>query len=164
MADYLTTDTELTSVANAIRTKGGTSEQLVYPTGFVSAIEAIPTGGSSVSTCTMEVTNDPDVICSNFSGGAPSGTYVAVAEYAVYSGSSWLMVFVGCEGMTSLSDAQANETNASFFMNDPSAPSINGFVYGRTAFAGAFDDDFYGDIGDYISGYAGTYTATVIEF
>lgn len=47
MADYLTTDTELASVANAIRTKGGTSAQLVYPTGFVSAIEAIPTGGGS---------------------------------------------------------------------------------------------------------------------
>ena len=42
--DYLTTDTELTSVANAIRTKGGTSASLVYPTGFVSAIEAISTG------------------------------------------------------------------------------------------------------------------------
>lgn len=47
MADYLTTDTELTSVANAIRTKGGTSESMTYPAGFVSAIEAIPTGGSS---------------------------------------------------------------------------------------------------------------------
>ena len=44
MADYLTTDTELTSVANAIRTKGGTSAQLVYPAGFVSAIEGISTG------------------------------------------------------------------------------------------------------------------------
>ena len=43
MTDYLTTDTELTSVANAIRTKGGTSAQLVYPTEFVSAIEAIST-------------------------------------------------------------------------------------------------------------------------
>ena len=42
---YITTDTELTSIANAIRTKGGTSAQLVYPAGFVSAIEAIPTGG-----------------------------------------------------------------------------------------------------------------------
>lgn len=50
MADYLTTDTELTSVANAIRTKGGTSAQLVYPAGFVSAIEAIPTGGGGVET------------------------------------------------------------------------------------------------------------------
>lgn len=46
MADYLTTDTELTSVANAIRTKGGTSASLVYPAGFVSAIEAIPTGST----------------------------------------------------------------------------------------------------------------------
>ena len=43
MTDYLTTDTELTSVANAIRTKGGTSAALTYPTGFVSAIEAIST-------------------------------------------------------------------------------------------------------------------------
>lgn len=42
--DYLTTDQELTSVANAIRTKGGTSASLVYPTGFVSAIEAISSG------------------------------------------------------------------------------------------------------------------------
>lgn len=41
MADYLVTDTELTSIANAIRTKGGTSAQLVYPTDFISAINAI---------------------------------------------------------------------------------------------------------------------------
>lgn len=43
MADYLTTDTELASVANAIRTKSGTSTQLIYPAGFVSAIGAITT-------------------------------------------------------------------------------------------------------------------------
>lgn len=47
MADYLTTDTELASVADAIRAKGGTSDSLTYPDGFVSAIEAIPTGGGS---------------------------------------------------------------------------------------------------------------------
>lgn len=45
MADYLTTDTELTAIADAIRTKGGTSASLTYPNGFVSAINAIPTGG-----------------------------------------------------------------------------------------------------------------------
>ena len=45
MANYLTTDTELTSVANAIRTKGGTVADLTYPAGFVSAINAIPSGG-----------------------------------------------------------------------------------------------------------------------
>lgn len=43
---YLTTDVELTSVADAIRSKGGTSSPLVYPSGFVSAVNAIPTSAS----------------------------------------------------------------------------------------------------------------------
>ena len=42
--EYLTLKSELTSVADAIRAKGGTSAQLVYPVGFVSAIQAIQTG------------------------------------------------------------------------------------------------------------------------
>lgn len=49
MANYLTTEADLTSVANAIRTKGGTSAQLAFPAGFVSAIDAIPTGGGGSS-------------------------------------------------------------------------------------------------------------------
>ena len=44
MAEFLTFETDLTAVANAIRAKGGTSAQLVYPSGFVSAIQAIQTG------------------------------------------------------------------------------------------------------------------------
>ena len=45
MAEYLTNTTDLTAVANAIREKGGTSEQLACPDGFVAAIQAIQTGG-----------------------------------------------------------------------------------------------------------------------
>ena len=47
MANYIVTDTELTSIANAIRTKGGTSASLTYPDGFISAISAI--SGSSAT-------------------------------------------------------------------------------------------------------------------
>ena len=36
--EYLTRKSELTSVADAIREKGGTSDPLVYPDGFVTAI------------------------------------------------------------------------------------------------------------------------------
>lgn len=39
--EYLTRKSELTSVADAIRAKGGTAAQLVYPTGFVAAIQTI---------------------------------------------------------------------------------------------------------------------------
>ena len=35
---------DLTAVADAIRTKGGTSAQLAFPDGFVSAVQAIQTG------------------------------------------------------------------------------------------------------------------------
>ena len=44
MAEYLTNTNDLTSVANAIRTKGGTTELLAYPDEFVIAIQAIQTG------------------------------------------------------------------------------------------------------------------------
>lgn len=45
LVDSTQLDADLTSVANAIRTKGGTSGQLAFPAGFVSAIEAISGGG-----------------------------------------------------------------------------------------------------------------------
>ena len=54
MADYLTTDTELKSIADAIRTKGGTSETLSYPDGFVSAIDNISSGGGETIYRTLE--------------------------------------------------------------------------------------------------------------
>lgn len=45
LVDSTQLDADLTSVANAIRTKGGTSASLAFPSGFVSAVEAIPSGG-----------------------------------------------------------------------------------------------------------------------
>lgn len=44
MDEYLTNTTDLTKVASAIREKGSTSAPLVYPDGFVTAIQAIQTG------------------------------------------------------------------------------------------------------------------------
>ena len=49
MPNYIVQGSDLTSIANAIRTKGSTSAQLAFPTGFVSAIEALPTGGGGGS-------------------------------------------------------------------------------------------------------------------
>lgn len=49
LVDSAQLDADLTTVANAIRTKGGTSGSLAFPAGFVSAIQAIPTGGGGSS-------------------------------------------------------------------------------------------------------------------
>ena len=45
MAKYIVTDTSLSSIADAIRTKGNTSGSLAFPSGFVSAINDISVGG-----------------------------------------------------------------------------------------------------------------------
>ena len=47
MPKYLVNDTSLSSIADAIRTKGGTSNELEFPTEFISAIEDLPTGGGT---------------------------------------------------------------------------------------------------------------------
>ena len=58
MAEYLTNTTDLTSVANAIRAKSGTSDPLVYPDGFVTAIQSIDTtGGTKPATLTITSSN-----------------------------------------------------------------------------------------------------------
>lgn len=46
MSKYLVEGTDLTSVANAIRTKGGTSASLGFPSDFITAIGNISGGGS----------------------------------------------------------------------------------------------------------------------
>lgn len=58
MSDYIVTDTELTSVANAIRAKGETSAQLAFPGGFVSAVQAIPTGITPTGTKQITLTEN----------------------------------------------------------------------------------------------------------
>lgn len=44
MADYMVDSTELTAIANAIRAKSGKTEQLIFPGGFMSEIDALQTG------------------------------------------------------------------------------------------------------------------------
>ena len=56
MAELLTNTTDLTKVASAIREKGGTSDPLVYPDGFVTAIGNIQTGGSTTPGAPGDIT------------------------------------------------------------------------------------------------------------
>ena len=44
VVEYLTTNTDLIKVADAIRTKGGTTEKLSFPDGFALAIQALTAG------------------------------------------------------------------------------------------------------------------------
>lgn len=48
LVDSTQLDSDLTSIADAIRTKGGTSASLTFPAGFVQAVDAIETGGGGL--------------------------------------------------------------------------------------------------------------------
>lgn len=74
LVDSTQLDADLTSVANAIRTKGGTSASLAFPSGFVSAIGDIPTGGGGISW--------DDIASSSEPSGLVTLTGTSVAEYA----------------------------------------------------------------------------------
>ena len=87
MAEYLTNTTDLTAVADAIRAKGGTAAQLVYPSGFVSAIQAIETGGGSGSD---ELVNS--LIDRTISGTYVNNTVTIIGRYSL----------AGCTKLTSV--------------------------------------------------------------
>lgn len=57
-------NSDLTSIADAIRTKGGTSAQLAFPAGFVQAIADIPSGGGGIN------------VDDYFTGAVPAGAVV----------------------------------------------------------------------------------------
>ena len=44
MSNYIATDTDLIAVANAIRTKTGTTSSITFPNEFVNGITGIPSG------------------------------------------------------------------------------------------------------------------------
>ena len=75
---YLVSGTDLTSVANAIRTAGGTSAQLEFPSGFVTAIGNLSGGGGGAT----------NIVTGKFTGSnAEKGTVKTITLN--YSGSGF---------------------------------------------------------------------------
>lgn len=58
LVDSTQLDADLTTIANAIRTKGGTSEQLAFPNGMADAIAAIPSGEGAGGNYNIESVDD----------------------------------------------------------------------------------------------------------
>lgn len=93
LVDSTQLDSDLTSVANAIRTKGGTSAQLAFPSDFVSAIAAIPTGGSGIQfdligTTTIALQEYTDTV-----NGEETDTQIDISntDYA------WIVTVITCD-------------------------------------------------------------------
>lgn len=110
MTVYRTNDTDLKKVADAIRTKGGTSANLTYPDGYVTAIQNIQTGtdtsdatlnssGQMLSGVTaysrgtkytgnIASKSSSDLTASGATVTVPAGHYASQATKSVTSGSA----------------------------------------------------------------------------
>ena len=131
LVDSSQLDSDLTSVANAIRTKGGTSAQLAFPQGFVDAVEAIETGGGGY---TADDFGDPT---------KPSGAVTYTLPYIIIQNNSGAPgVFSRRTAITKLYmpnyNNTANASNGPFYANTAMVYAImpkmtkvyNGAFYG----------------------------------
>jgi len=122
MANYIATDTDLTAVADAIRTKGGTSASLAFPTGFVDAIDAIETGGSGGSSYSDMVNAfakkeiSGDIVLDSSVTGLPHTYFMSQQPITSFRGDGLLSMqsyaFYGCTDLESISFPNLNSLYA----------------------------------------------------
>ena len=119
MAEYLTNTNDLTLVADAIRTKGGTTELLTYPDEFVIAIQAIQTGTELkiIVTVTSGATVTATKGSLSVSGSSVNGTCtLVVPEAGTWSVSATLNGQTS--GTKSVSFVDIYEVELTFFSAD----------------------------------------------
>ena len=117
MAEYLTNTADLTKVASAIREKGGTSDSLVYPDGFVTAIQAIQTG------------TELQIIVTVTSGATVTATKgsLSVSGTSVNETCTLIVPEIGTWSVSATLNGQTSDTKA-VAITDSYAVSLN-FVY-----------------------------------
>ena len=128
MANYIVSDTNLTAVANAIRTKGGTSEQLEFPDDFVSAIGDIQTGGG--------VTVEPLSVTENGTYTAPTGKAYSPVTVNVSGGGTDDLLLLEQGQLTTRTSTATSISNYVFYdcsnltsVSFPTATSISNYAF-----------------------------------
>lgn len=85
LVDSAQLDADLEDIADAIRAKGGTSASLAFPAGFVSAVQAIPTGITPAGTKSITENGTYDVTQYASASVSVPNTYSAGDEGKVVS-------------------------------------------------------------------------------
>ena len=148
LVDSAQLDADLEDVADAIRTKGGTSAALAFPAGFVSAVEAIQTGITPTGTINITQNGTYDVTALaeavvNVAGGGGSGleyetgtwtptSDIAMGEVYFSNAHGTSPVFVFLSDASPYSSITGN-SNLLFVFVDPYKLFGSGYPYSSSA-------------------------------
>ena len=115
---YIASATDLTSIANAIRIKGGTSASLAFPDEFVSAINNIPTGDPNLkmNMINRTFTSFEDTECSTI--GSAAFAYCEQLQSVSFSNCHTIFreAFLDCHSLTSAYFSKCNNILQSAFI------------------------------------------------
>lgn len=118
LVDSTQLNSDLTSIANAIRTKGGISAQLAFPSGFVTAIENIETGDGQP---TEVIVPEQSITTSNESTRIPNfNTGLIAGEQYIFT--------INNERITATASTQGSSVLL-FYDSNLAAEYINNLMY-----------------------------------
>lgn len=121
LVDSVQLNSDLTLVANAIRTKGGTTASLAFPAGFVSAVQAIPTGGGGGDDATDAI------IGRKISGTYRNSTAITIGTYAfAFCGSLRSVIFDAC---TTIGNSAFQSCGSLYTASFPECITINAYAF-----------------------------------
>lgn len=124
--EYTVNQADLTSVADAIRTKGGTSAQLEFPSGFVSAIQNIQSGVTVQTNSGTVTTNSnstaksvscgfkPDVVFLTLNQREDNYTYDASIDFNSSGATSSMLGLLSSESDYLLYTLEVKQTSSGF--------------------------------------------------
>lgn len=139
MAHRIVDENSLKTVADAIREKAGTSDSLVFPTGFAEAIAGIQAGGGGgCATGTMTFANRqtsapyPGIVVTHNLGYTPSNALWFVESSESMSGSYLIGANKGVFEYISLTsycmakgdDSDTNKKNIQYYINPNNATTV----------------------------------------
>lgn len=146
MANYKVTDTQLSGIADAIRSVTGTSDPIVFPSGFVSAVQDIPSPSGSIGISANGTYNVMSYASAVVDVPVPSGS-ISISQNGTFDVSSFASAVVNVEGGSAVLESLTVSQNG-HYTPSTGVDGFNDVVVNVSGGGGGSNDNFKIAVGD----------------